>query len=143
VSILGPLNPIELLRGARRGVLSASRRLRPDHRAIAVRAVRFSPQNMVRLYLYVVVAPSRFTPTRPFDDHQVARARSFAADAFPEVFDAVPRSAEEPMTLFTVEGLDLSRERALYVYRTGLVHSRKDIVDRSPCQKTASTSFTW
>ena len=32
-------------------------------------------------------------------------------------------------------------------YNTGaralIVHSRKDIVDRSPCQKTASTSFTW
>lgn len=52
---------------------------------------------------------------------QASRAREFTADAFPGVFDALPRSVEEPMTLFTVESQDHSRERALYVHRTGLV----------------------
>lgn len=118
--VLGPVNPVELLRAARAGAKSAARRLQPDHRTITVRSVRFSPQNMVRLYLYVVVAPSRFAP-RHFDDRQVARARAFASHAFPGVFEAVPRSAEEAMTLFAVEGDDHLRERALYVHRTGLV----------------------
>ena len=36
---------------------------------------------------------------------------------------------------------DLRRRIAAVRWPTG--HSRKDIVDRSPCQKTASTSFTW
>ncbi len=75
---------------------------------------------MVRLYLYVVVAPSRFAP-RPFDDGQVRRAQEFVADAFPSVFDPVPRTAEDPTTLFTVEGDDGYREHQLYVHRTGLI----------------------
>lgn len=75
---------------------------------------------MVRLYLYVVVAPSRSAP-RPGDDEQVRRARTFAQDAFPDVFDAVPTSAEEHMTLFAVEGDDGYREHQLYIHRTGLV----------------------
>lgn len=75
---------------------------------------------MVRLYLYVVVAPSRFAP-RPFDDGQVRRACTFAVDAFPGVFDTTPTAADARMTLFAVEGDDRCRERALYVHPTGLV----------------------
>lgn len=118
--ILSPLNPAEVVRAVRRGVLSATARLRPDHRAIATRAVRFSPDNAVRLYLYVVVAPNRFAP-RPFDDGQVRRAQGFIADAFPGVFEPTPRTADESTTLFTVEGDDGYREHQVYVHRTGLV----------------------
>jgi len=118
--ILGPLNPAQLLAGARRLVLAGTSRLRPDHQAIARREVRFSPANMARLYLYVVVAPSRSAP-RNFDDGQVGRAGAFAEDAFPGVFPHVPAWADERLTLFTVEGADRMRERALYIHRTGLV----------------------
>lgn len=58
---------------------------------------------------------------RPYDDGQVGRAAAFAEDAFPGVFSPVPASAEERLTLFTVEAEDQCRERALYVHRTGLV----------------------
>lgn len=118
--ILGPFNPAELAKATQRLALAATRRVRPDHRAITARAVRFSPQNMVRLYLYVVVGPSRFA-TRPFDDAQVRRAQAFVSDAFPGVFDAVPTTADESQTLFAVEGEDGCRERTLYVHRTGLI----------------------
>jgi hypothetical protein len=37
------------------------------------------------------------------------------------VFSPVPASAEDRLTLFTVEAEDQCRERALYVHRTGLV----------------------
>lgn len=121
MAILGPLNPLELARSGGRLVSAAAQRVRPDHQAIAMRTVRFSPQNMTRLYLYVVVAPSRFAP-RPFDDGQVRRARGFVAAAFPGVFDDIPTSAEEHTTLFTVDSeQDHYRERALYVHRTGLI----------------------
>jgi hypothetical protein len=108
------------MRAVRRGVLSATARLRPSHRAIAMRTVRFSPDNAIRLYLYVAVAPSRLAP-RPFDDGQVRRAQGFVAEAFPGVFDPTPRTADESTTLFTVEGDDGYREHQLYVHRTGLV----------------------
>lgn len=120
VPILGPLSPALLLGAARRLALAGTSRLRPDHQAIARRDVRFSPGDMVRFYLYVVVAPSRSAP-RKFDDGQVGRACAFAEDAFPGVFPRVPAWADARLTLFTVEGVDSMRERALYVHRTGLV----------------------
>lgn len=76
--------------------------------------------SMGRLYLYAVVAPSRFAP-RPYDPGQVRRAQAFATDAFPGVFDTVPTYAEESVTLFAVEVPDGFHERALYVYPTGEV----------------------
>lgn len=120
MSILGPLNPVQLLAAGRRLVLAGTRRIRPDHQAIARREVRFSPANMASLYLYVVVAPSRSAP-RKFDGGQVRRARDFTEDAFTGVFPEVPEWADERLTLFTLEGPDRKRERALYVHRTGLV----------------------
>lgn len=118
--LLGPLNPAQLLSSGRQGLALVSRRARPDHQAINGRAVMFSPQAIVRVYLYAVVAPSRFAP-RPYDDGQVARAAAFVADAFPGVFGPVPANADERLTLFTVEAEDQCRERALYVHRTGLI----------------------
>jgi hypothetical protein len=118
--ILGPLNPVEAVRGFRRAAASAMARARPDHSTIIQRSVMFSPQTMLRLYLYVVVAPSRYAP-RAFDDAQVGRACLFATEAFPGVFDATPAAADGDATVFAVESTDGSRERTLYVHRTGLL----------------------
>jgi hypothetical protein len=118
--ILGPLNPAQMLGSARRLFLAGAGRVRPDHQAIARREVRFSPGNMARLYLYVVVAPSRSAP-RNFDDGQVGCACAFVEDAFPGVFPRIPAWADKRLTLFTVESADSMRERALYIHRTGLV----------------------
>jgi hypothetical protein len=49
------------------------------------RAVMFSPQVMVRVYLYVAVAPSRLAP-RPYDDGLGGRADAFVEDAQPRSY---------------------------------------------------------
>jgi hypothetical protein len=120
VPIVGPFNPAQLISVVRRSALVATRRVRPDHRAVALRSVTFSPMSMGRLYLYVVLAPSRYAP-RPFDPQQVSRAQAFATDAFPGVFDTVPNYADDSQVLFAVEAADGYRERALYIHPTGAV----------------------
>jgi hypothetical protein len=106
VPILSPLNPAEVVRAVRRGALSATARLGPDHRAIAMRAVRFSPDNAIRLYLYVVVAPNRFAP-RTLDDGQVRRAQWFVDEAFPGV--------SNPLRELRMSHRRCSRSRAMTV----------------------------
>ena len=75
---------------------------------------------MTHFFLYAVVAPSRSAP-RAFDDRQVRRARSFANEAFPDVFPDTPPCADDRYTLFAVEDADGGRVHQLYVHRTGLI----------------------
>ncbi len=119
MAILGPLNPVQLAGAARDALVSATRRLRPDHRSIAMRSVQFPGTSMLRFYSYAAVAPSRVA-AREFDDGQVRRAGVFAADAFPGVFDDTPSHADRSVTVFSV-GRDGAHERALYVHPSGLV----------------------
>lgn len=76
---------------------------------------------MVRHYLYIKVAPSRYAP-RPSDDLAVDRAQRFVERAFLGVFPREPDTAGPDQVGFAVWDEQRSTHRhAVYVHRSGLV----------------------
>jgi hypothetical protein len=121
MSVLGPLNPLELARTGRDAVAAFGRRVRPDHLSVRQRAVQwYAGGSMTHFFLYAVVAPSRSAP-RAFDDGQVRRAQTFVTAAFPGLFPPTPAWGDDRFTLFAVEDADGSRLHQIYVHRTGLI----------------------